>query len=168
MTTIVHHRCGNPSTSLRDGAPWCLTCECWLTQCELTGEWVSPAERLRRQTQARNDQLIEQTRCGALDALDLVRTLIPDRWRAEVTQIAPSAWTLHLHPPTAAIDVYAYLTAPHSGQDEGWYVRVNNRTRGVNFPLYIAGGARAAHYARVQDAVAEAVHAVCGERYQSR
>jgi hypothetical protein len=168
MTTIICHHCGTTSTGLRDGVPWCLTCRCWLTRCELTGEWVSCAEHERRKAHARNAQLIDETRLGALGALDLTLTLIPHGWRAQVTHLSPGAyWTLDLHPPTGPITVVASLTSPHAGQSEGWHVGIHNRTRAVAFPLYTAGGTRAAYYTRVQDALAAAIHAIGAERNQS-
>jgi hypothetical protein len=158
MTSIVCGQCGTSATG-RSGRPWCQACGIWLTVCELTGDWVSYAEAEARKTRARHARIIETTREAAHAAVDPARRLIPDGWQAKAGQVMEGAChTLEVYPPAGPVDVHAYLTPPHCGG--GWYVRVSNRTQGVDFPLYTCGGAHAASFDSLAEAVTAAVTAV--------
>jgi hypothetical protein len=159
MTTIVCGHCGTPCTDRRGTNPRCQPCGIWLFGCELTGQWVGAAEREARIRRAHTDAIIEQTRQVATASIDEFRTLLPDGWHAQVNQIIVGAcYTVDIHPPTGPVDVHAYLTPPHDGHS--WYVRVFNRTRGLDFPLYTDGGVHAATFPTVPDALAAAISVV--------
>lgn len=70
---------------------------------------------------------------------------------------------IHIAPPASRINVSARLYPPHDGLPDGWYVRIDNRTRHVDFPLYTAGGAHAAVFATAAIAAHRAVQTVRGE-----
>ena len=181
MTTIVCGHCGTPATPrsgrpVTAGKPWCQVCGIWLTVCEVTGEWVSYAEAEARATHARHARIIESTRETANAAVDLARCLVRDGWLVTAGQVVEGAChTLDLRPPAGPVDVHAYLTPPHhipphrSARDctalycGGWHVRVHNRTQGVDFPLYNPGGAHAASFDTLAEAVDAALTAVTAE-----
>lgn len=163
--TITHVHCwlcGTQAAARRHGAPRCPGCGIYLVQDEPTGEWVSHAELEHRRRQAHDAPVIEATRQLAFDALPAVQAHVPDNWQATVAQPPSGAtWALTIHPPAGPIDVYAYLSPPHS--DRGWHVRIHNRTEKVGFPLYTAGGAQAAQFGTLPDAVDAAVTALLTE-----
>jgi hypothetical protein len=157
--TVTCAACGAAAcTGRADGAPRCARCSIRLFRCELTGDWVSAATQRQRQFDADNEGAIAGTRAAAQAALPESQNLIPPSWRATVHQGIPGAvYTLRIQPIGAA-DVSAYLSPPTA--DGGWHVEIHNRTRRIGFPLYIPGGARAALYDTVPEAVAAAVNAV--------
>jgi hypothetical protein len=159
LSAIVCGQCGTTSTGRRDGTPWCERCRIWLFACPETGQWVSAAECEFRRRERRRAAVVEHTRRTTECSLDHARRILPPGWHAQVEQTLPGAChTLHLHPPAGAVDAYAYLVPPHDGR--GWYVRIHNRTRGVDFPLYTAGGAHAAYFDQLDAAIDAAVTAV--------
>jgi hypothetical protein len=170
VTYITCGRCGTDAAVRRHGARWCPGCGIYLVQHELTGEWVSHAELEYRRRQAHHAPVVEANRWLALDALPAVQAGIPDHWQATVDPPSSGAtWALTIDPVAGPIDVSAYLSPPHSGR--GWHVRIHNRTDGVAFPLYTAGGAQAAQFGTLADAVDAAVTALLtetGQRGSSR
>jgi hypothetical protein len=163
--TITHvhcWRCGTQAAVRRHVAPRCPGCGIYLVRDEPTGEWVTHAELERRHRQAHDAPVIEATRQLAFDALPAVQAHVPDHWQATVDPPSSGAtWALTIHPAAGPIDVHAYLTPPHSNR--GWYVRIHNRTEKVGFPLYTAGGAHAAQFGTLPDAVDAALTALLTE-----
>jgi len=125
-----------------------------------TGEWVGVAEREHRMRAAEDAAAIAASAAAVAEALPRLTGLVPDGWSLSAGQILPGAvHTLTLTPPPSLVQVCAYLRPPERGF--GWYVRVDNRTEGVDYPLYEAGGVRAAHFATVEEALQAAITAVC-------
>lgn len=154
--TITCAHCGTAPTTRAGAPPWCPRCEIWLFRCDLTGDWVSAATRRRRQADAANARAIAASRDAAHAAQPEAQRLLPTDWSATVSQgITGAPYSLYLRPAPSEVDVYAYLSPPDG--DRGWYVRIHNRT---DHPVYIPGGARAAYFTTVADAVAAAVNAV--------
>ena len=152
-------RCGTETAARWHGAPWCPGCRIQLVRHEPTGEWVSHAELERRRRQARDAAAVEATRRVALDALPAAHARIPRHWRATVDPPPPGAtWALTIAPAAGPVDVSAQLTPPHSGR--GWQVRIHHRTGRVGYPLYTPGGAQAAQFGGLADAVDAAVAAL--------
>ena len=104
-------------------------------------------------------------------ALPHVRQVLPDGWHASGHQaISGATHTVEIDPPTGVVDATAYLM-PRTDDDgavTGWWVRVHNRQQRVDFPLYTDGGARAAVYTSVEDAVAAAITALRIEAVPTR
>ncbi|WP_432833028.1 hypothetical protein [Dactylosporangium sp. CA-092794] len=101
-----------------------------------------------------------------------VRQLLPAGWRASSHQaISGATHTVAIDPPTALVDATAYLL-PNTGSGEdavsGWGVRVHNRQQRVDFPLYTDGGAHAAVFTDVADAVTAAITALRIEAVPTR
>ncbi len=160
---IVCVHCGGVSTARRHDRPWCQQCGCYLTLDPAVGEWVSFAEKLWRENEARNVQWFDQTRTNLRRQLDDIRSVVPDGWTTHVNDPGRGLACIDIAPPADRIDVSARLYPPHDGQPGGWYVRINNRTRHVDFPLYIAGGAHAAFFTTAAIATHGAIQTVRGE-----
>jgi hypothetical protein len=159
MSAIMCAACGTTTTDRRDRRPWCTPCGIWLVLDPSTGDWVSHAERAHRAKVARDTLEIDQSRRAVAAAIGHARTLVPAGWRAQARQARPDVChAIDIHPPAGAVDVTAYLLP--AGSDRGWHVQIHNRTRRVGFPLYTRGGAEAAYYATVDDAVTAAVTAL--------
>lgn len=59
---IVCVHCGGVSTARRHDRPWCQQCGVYLTLDTAAGEWVSLAEKLWRENEARNARCCDQAR----------------------------------------------------------------------------------------------------------
>lgn len=169
MSEIMCATCGAPP-QLRAGRPWCPVCGIWLVQHEATGEWVSYAEDERRRRQAEHHRYVHVTEAAVAASLDRARDLLPAGWRLCAAQAMPD-WPhyLSVEPPPGSPDVTAYLHPPVT--DEGWHVTVSDRVDRVGYPLYTAGGVRAASYTDLPEAMAAAVNAVriaCGKHPTGR
>jgi len=159
MTSIRCARCGATPATPEQGLPWCATCGIWLVRDEPTGEWVGVAERQRRRKRARDAVAIQETHDLVHGGLAAARSRLPEGWRGVTDLPLPGAiWSLTIQPPGGPVQVEAYLVP--SDTNRGWYVRIHNRTEGVGFPLYTPGGAHAAHYATLDQAVDAAVTAL--------
>jgi hypothetical protein len=151
--------CGSPPSVGAWDVPWCQRCGIYLVQHEATGEWVSIAERERREAGARNTLLVAETRAKAIGAAGAARQSTPGGWRAEAGQGLPGAvWVVIITAPAGVADASAYLTPLYSGR--GWHVRVVNHAQGAGFPLYAAGGERTAEFATIEEAIDAAVNAL--------
>jgi hypothetical protein len=158
-TPVVCARCATTSTTLHRGLPWCQHCEIWLVLDPATGEWVSFAERDRRIREADYMVAVTASATAVAEALPRLTGLVPDGWSVSAGQTVPD--TLHvltLTPPPSLVRVSASLRPPYQGH--GWYVRVDNRTEGVDYPLYEPGGVRAAYFPTAEDALQAALTAV--------
>ncbi|WP_173079984.1 hypothetical protein [Phytohabitans rumicis] len=110
---------------------------------------------------AHNRRVVAVSARLAAAHLPEVRSLLPDGWSAATSQaISGATHTIAISPPVGAVDVSAYLSPPACDGEGGWSVRIHNRTQGVGFPLYTAGGAHAATYSTVLDAAAAAITAL--------
>jgi hypothetical protein len=121
----------------------------------------SPAQQAANDRAATAQAVIAASAAATTAALQRVRHLLPDRWHAACHQaIIGATHTVAIDPPPGVVDATAYLmprTGDHDGTVSGWSVRVHNRQQRVNFPLYTDGGARAAVYTSVDDAVTAAI-----------
>lgn len=153
-------QCGQPSQNGLGRWRWCDRCECYLVPDD-QGDWVSPAELDRRRRAADALQITTFTAAAVAQALPILRPRLPEGW--QLAEHPPQSHGVHsvvVRPPVGAIDVDGYLSPPYHHQHAGWHVEVWNRTRGVGFPLYIPGGARAAYYADAVEAFDGAVNAL--------
>ena len=120
---------------------------------------LSPAGRLHRRRRQENARRIAASAQHTRRAISGLRDLIPNRWQISAGQHVDGApHTIDITPPSDRVDVMAYLCTPHG--ETGWRVRVYNRTRKVDYPLYSHGGARAAEYRTARDALAAAINAL--------
>ncbi len=159
MASINCARCGGVVAGPGPGLPWCAAGGIWLVQDEPTGEWVSVAEREHRRRQAGVAVRVQESHDQVHGGLAAAQASLPDRWQAAAHQPVPDAdWSIIIHPPAGPVQIAAYLYPPDA--DSGWYVRIDNRSEGVCFPLYIPGGARAAHFAALDRAVDATVTAL--------
>jgi hypothetical protein len=157
--TIVCARCSTPSTTRRQGIPWCTQCRIWLVHDEVTGEWISFAEHAHRQPVYQRRQAIAATRDAARAAQSTVVALLPAGWRTRLGEPAHGGcYTLDLHPPTAPVDVYGYLVPPIGGY--AWRIPVYHRGIGVCRTLFLPGTATPATFPQAADAVPTALAAV--------
>jgi len=158
MPLVACPKCGTESTVPAGDTTRCPHCRVHLVRYEHSNEWISPAEQLFRTIAASTQLLIEESRdCAIASQVEAARHLPPE-WNLEVGQLLPgAAYTLTITPP-GPVNVSAALTPPHAGH--GWSVRIDNRDRGVDFPLFIRGGAEAAYFATVADAVDAAITAL--------
>jgi hypothetical protein len=85
---------------------------------------------------------------------------VPVGWDIRAYQNMPGApHVIALCPPQESpIAVTAHIWPPY--RTRGWYVRVDNRTRRIDYPLYEAGGMRAAAFASPEAALEAAINAV--------
>jgi hypothetical protein len=151
--------CATPAGQVRHGHPWCGTCGWYLVHDPEHGDWTSFAEREYRQRAADTRRRVAASAEQVHRALVAVRDRVPEGWRFGACQHLDGAiHTLTVEPPADIIDATAYLAPPDDG--DGWRVRVHNRAQGIDFPLYGAGGARAAVFADPGDAVDAAVTAL--------
>ena len=156
---ITCSECGAGATARDDNSPWCPHCSIWLVHCDLTGQWVGPATRQWRLREAAAEQQITASRGTAEAALPETEALLPAGWRATVDQGLPRAtYALRIRPASSPVDVTAHLSPPHDGV--GWFVQIHNRTTGIGFPLYTPGGAHAAYFTTITDAVTAAINAI--------
>jgi hypothetical protein len=122
---------------------------------------LSPAQQAANERADAAQAVIAASATATTAALPRVRRLLPDGWHAGGHQaISGATHTVAIDPPTGVVDATAYLmprTDDHDGTVTGWWVRVHNRQQRVDFPLYTDGGARAAVYTSVDDAVAAAI-----------
>ncbi|QGN48003.1 hypothetical protein GKC29_14885 [Micromonospora sp. WMMC415] len=126
------------------------------------GDWVSFAERDHRRRAAANQRRIAASACQVHRAMSAVHGRMPDGWHAVARQHVDGALhTLDVEPAPgqAGVDAIAYLIPPTGGCRE-WRVRVHNRTRRINFPLYRDGGAQAALFDTAGDALDAAICAL--------
>jgi hypothetical protein len=139
---------------------WCPTCTSWLVYYDSTRQWLNPdSTDYWRRSQAGYALVIGVSHRRATAALPDAQALAPPGWQAGLHHNLPGAgYTLRLIPPAGPFDVAAYLSPPTG--DGGWQVTIHNRTRRIGYPLYVAGGAHAASYATLTDAVHAAVDAV--------
>ena len=125
---------------------------------------LSPAQQVFDERADAAQAVIAASATATTAALPRVRQLLPDGWHASGHQaISGATHTVTIDPPTGVVDATAYLmprTGDHDGTVTGWWVRVHNRQQRVDFPLYTDGGARAAIYTSVDDAVAAAITAL--------
>jgi len=155
---VVCAGCGTPTHHKRGRWPWCERCGCYLVRDAVRGDWVSFAEREYRRRDIENARLIAFTAGQADTAIRAVRDRLPAGWTATVHQpIAQAPYTIAVTPPAGA-DITARLCPPCG--DGGWRVRVHDRGAKVDFPLYTAGGARAATFTTAVEALDAAVRAV--------
>ena len=158
-TPVVCARCGTTSTTRRQRLPWCERCEIWLVLDPATGEWVGFADGERRIRAADDAVVIAVSAHAVGEALPRLTGLVPDGWSLSAGQNLPGALhTLTLTPPPPLVHVNACLRPPDRGF--GWYVRVHNRSQRIDYPLYEAGGVRAAHFATAEDALQAAITAL--------
>ena len=124
----------------------------------------SPAQRAANERAAVAQARIAASATAVTAALPRVRPLLPDGWQTRGHQtVSGATHTVAIDPPTGVVDATAYLmprTDESDGTVAGWWVRVHNRQQRVDFPLYTDGGARAAVYITVDDAVAAAITAL--------
>src|SRR5689334_20514322 len=125
---------------------------------------VSPAQQAANERADAAQVVIAASAAATTAALPHVRPLLPDGWQTSGHQaISGATHTVAIDPPTSLVDATAYLMPRTDEGDDtvtGWWVRVHNRQQRVDFPLYTDGGARAAVYTSVDDAVAAAVTAL--------
>ena len=159
-TLVVCAHCGTASTTLYRDLPWCEHCRIWLVPDPATGQWVSFAEREHRIRTADDAVAIVASAHAIAEALPRLTGLVPDGWSLSAGQNLPGALhTLTLDPPPEApLAVTAFLCPPD--RNHGWCVRVHNRTQRIDYPLYEAGGVRAAYYTTAEDALQAAITAV--------
>ncbi|WP_433651570.1 hypothetical protein ACQP2C_02940 [Micromonospora zamorensis] len=157
MTDIVCSRCQTLSRLWRHGLRWCEACEIYLVNDAGTGRWVSFADREQRQRAAENERAIAKAVDLVDEHLPEVQRLVPEGWAARRHQTDGARCTVAIDAP-ADVNATSYLSPPVGRF--GWYVRVHNRTTGMDFPLYTDGGARAASFDTIEAAVAAAVEAL--------
>jgi len=145
--------CGTSTAMLRQGQRWCGTCHIWLVRDHTGTEWVSYAEREHRQHATETARRIADATGVVTRTLPRLQALVPPGWQVTVHQPSSAIPTIAVDPPPGTVDATAYLQ-PADG-DRGWYVRIHNRARRIDFPLYTAGGAHAAYFATT----AKALHA---------
>jgi hypothetical protein len=124
---------------------------------------VSPAVAYWRRVDDDRARVIAATLDAARAALPQAKRLLPPGWQAAVHQtITGASYQLEVRPSPDAVEVFGYLSppTPHTG----WSVRIHNRSRGIGFPIYVPGGARAAEYATVAEAITAAARAIRTER----
>lgn len=133
---------------------------------------LSPAQQVANERADAAQAVIAASAAATTVVLPRVRHLLPDGWHASCHQaISGATHTVAIDPPTGMVDATAYLmprTNDRDGTVTGWWVRVHNRQQRVDFPLYTDGGARAAVYTSVEDAVAAAITALRIEAVPSR
>jgi hypothetical protein len=125
---------------------------------------LSPAQQVANNRADAAQAVIAASATAVTAALPRVRQLLPDGWHASGHQaISGATHTVDIDPPTGMVDATAYLT-PRTDEGDGtvtgWWARVHNRQQRVDFPLYTDGGARAAVYTSVDDAVTAAITAL--------
>jgi hypothetical protein len=158
-TPVACARCATASTTLHRDPPWCQRCEIWLVLDPATGHWVSFAERGRRIQAAADAAAVAASAITVAEALPRLTALAPDGWSISTRQNLPAALhTITVAPPPSPMDVTAYIRPPDRGF--GWYVRVHDRTHGIDYPLYEAGGVRAAYFTTAEDALRAAINAI--------
>jgi len=171
MPDIRCAQCGADLTVANPHQVRCPQCGLYLVLDDVTGEWISPAERDRRQREARTAQFIEESRLTVQAHLAEATVLLPDGWSIESGQIMDGsvhALTVAVPPQPGPADAatgaitgnrviaIATLTPPSDGL--GWHVEVSNRVQRVSYPLFAGGGVRAAEYATVAAAMDAAVN----------
>ena len=133
---------------------------------------VSPAQQEADARAGAARAVIAASARATAAVLPHVRQLLPADWRAGSHQaIAGATHTVAIDPPTALVDATAYLlpdTGACEGTESGWWVRVHNRQQQVDFPLYTDGGAHAAVFAHIADAVTAAITALRIEAVPAR
>ncbi|MCX4094466.1 hypothetical protein [Nocardia sp. alder85J] len=129
----------------------------------VAGEWVSFAEKVRRGIEGRNARWCQQARACLGRQLDDVRGVVPAGWTMNVDDPVNGLPCIRITPPAGRTDVSARLYPPHDELPGGWYVRIDNRTRHMDFPLYLAGGVHAAFFTTAAIAARRAVRMVRGE-----
>ena len=121
----------------------------------------SPAQQAANDRADAARAVIAASATATTAALPRVRRLLPPGWRAGGHQaISGATHTVAIDPPAGVVDATAYLmprTGEHDGTVAGWWVRVHNRQQRVDFPVYTDGGAHAAVFTSVDDAVAAAI-----------
>ncbi|ROO60329.1 hypothetical protein EDC02_2190 [Micromonospora sp. Llam0] len=157
--TPVCSGCATVSEQVREGHPWCDVCGWYLVYDPDHSDWTSFAERKYRRRAADYERRVTASAEQVHRASAALRDRVPDGWRVSACQHGDGAiHTVDIRPPTGTIDATACLTPPDD--DGGWHVRVHNRAQRIDFPLYRAGGARAASFASPGDALDAAVNAL--------
>lgn len=153
-------RCGTPADTVRNCHPWCSVCGQYLVHDPEYGDWTTFADREYRRRTAGIQQRITASAEHVAQAVAAVHDRLPADWHAVACQhIDGATHTLDIQPPAGSIDAIAYLIPP-TGRGDGWLVRVHNRTRHLDFPLYHAGGARAASFGSASEALDAAIEAL--------
>ncbi|CCH17736.1 hypothetical protein [Micromonospora lupini] len=165
MTDIVCSRCQTLSRLRRHGLRWCEACETYLVIDAGTGRWVSFADREQRRRAAEEDRAIARSVELVDEHLPEAQRLVPEGWAARRHQNDGARCHVAIDAP-ADVNATSYLSPPDG--KSGWYVRVHNRTTGIDFPLYTDGGARAASFDTIEAAVAAAVEALRVESAEAR
>lgn len=154
----VCERCGTDG-QLRDGHPWCRSCGHYLVYDPEHEDWTSYANRDYRRTTAESTRRIASSAAHVQQATAALRDRVPDGWRIMPAQhLAGAFHTLDVHPALGPVDAMAYLTPPQG--EHGWLTRIHNRTSRIDFPLYTAGGARAASFPTAGAALHAAIRAL--------
>ncbi|MEU1244203.1 hypothetical protein ABZ388_27955 [Micromonospora parva] len=156
MIEIICARCQTPSRLRRHGLAWCEACGTYLVNDAGSGTWVSFADHEHRRCAAENERDIAHSVDLVDEHLPEAQRLVPEGWAARRHQTDGARCVVAIDAP--AVIATSYLSPPDG--KFGWYVRVHNRATGVDFPLYIDGGARAASFDTIEAAVVAAVEAL--------
>ncbi|MEV4517858.1 GGDEF domain-containing protein [Dactylosporangium sp. NPDC049525] len=171
-------QCGTPSPVVPGGVRRCQHCGAGLV-LDADG-WISPAEELYRRRAETDARQIAVSVSQVAEALPALAASAPAGWSvtAAVPVIDGALHSVAVHPPACSVDATAYLTPDTDHRDStdgtgpsaepGWWVRVHNRGRGIDFPLYTDGGARAARFRTAADACRAAVQALRIEIAEAR
>jgi hypothetical protein len=151
--------CGTPSATVHDGAPWCCGCGHYLVHDDVLGGWTTFADREYRRRTANIQRRVAASAEQVHRAVATVSDRLPAGWHAAARhRVDGAVHTLDIAPPAGSVDAVAYVAPSPAG--DGWLVRVHNRARGIDFPIYRAGGAQVASFSTAGEAVVVAVQAL--------
>ena len=128
-------QCGNQADADFDHRPVCRSCGVRLVPCDLTGQWVSVAERTRRHLSFAFEVRIAMTGHLAEAGAEIGQGFIPHDWTLQAHQSSPQAlFVIALRPP-ATVDMPPVFAELHPRIPDGWGVDVVDQRSEVRCAL---------------------------------